>query len=206
LAVRLRLRRAGKKKMPMYHIVAADSRAARTGKFLEIIGRYEPMKDPALVSTQEDRLFYWLGHGALPTDTVRSLLQRNGSWIKWSLVKKGTDEETISKEMEKWQMLQEAKRRREAEKRDARKARRKAAKAPAAPDAEAAPAKAEKAPAAAEPKAEAPPGKAEKAPAAAEPKAEAPPAKPEKVPAPAASKAEVAEGKSDKDAETGKPE
>lgn len=122
----------------MYHIVAADSRAARTGKFLEIIGRYEPMEDPALVSTREDRLFYWLGHGALPTDTVRSLLQRNGSWIKWSLVKKGADEETISREMEKWQMLQEAKRLKEEERKSARKSRRKAAKAPAAPEAEAA--------------------------------------------------------------------
>lgn len=116
--------------MPMYHIVAADSRAARTGKFLEIIGRYEPMQDPALVSTSEDRLFHWLGHGALPTDTVKSLLQRNGSWIKWSLVKKGASEETISREMEKWQMSQDAKRQREEERKSARKARRKAAKAP----------------------------------------------------------------------------
>ena len=132
MAVRLRLRRVGKKKNPMYHIVAADSRAARTGKFLEVIGRYEPMQKPALVSTREDRLFYWLRHGALPTDTVRSLLRSNGSWIKWSLKKKGADEGTIAKELEKWQMLQDAKRQKEAERKSRRLARKKQAKQPAA--------------------------------------------------------------------------
>jgi small subunit ribosomal protein S16 len=128
----LRLRRVGKKKNPMYHIVAADSRAARTGKFLEVIGRYEPMQKPALVNTREDRLFYWLRHGALPTDTVRSLLRSNGSWIKWSLTKKGADEGTIARELEKWQMLQEAKRQKEAEKKSRRLAKKKQSKQPAA--------------------------------------------------------------------------
>ena len=132
MAVRLRLRRVGKKKNPMYHIVAADSRAARTGKFLEVIGRYEPMQKPALVSTQEDRLFYWLGHGALPTDTVRSLLRGNGSWMKWSLKKKGADEGAITLEMEKWQMLQEAKRQKETEKKSRKLAKKKQSKQPAA--------------------------------------------------------------------------
>ncbi|MBX2991573.1 MAG: 30S ribosomal protein S16 [Bacteroidetes bacterium] len=78
MAVRIRLRRVGKKKMPQYHIVAADSRAARNGKFLEIIGRYEPLRNPMLIETKEQRLMYWLKAGARPTDTLRSLLQRNG--------------------------------------------------------------------------------------------------------------------------------
>ena len=89
MAVRIRLRRIGKKKMPMYHIVAADSRAARNGKFLEVIGRYEPLQNPMVVSTTEDRVFYWLRNGALPTDTVRSLFQRSGLWMKWTMTKKG---------------------------------------------------------------------------------------------------------------------
>ena len=110
--------------MPSYHIVAADSRSARTGKFLEVVGRYEPMRDPGLVNTKEERLFYWLGKGALPTDTVRSLLRKNGSWMKWALTKKGTDPAIIAAEMEKWQMLQTAKLQRE----DERKARRLATK------------------------------------------------------------------------------
>ena len=120
MAVRLRLRRVGKKKMPVYHIVAADSRAARNGKFLEVVGRYEPLQHPAMVSTKELRVFYWLKNGALPTDTVRSLFQRSGLWLKWSLSRRGVEESTIAKEMEKWQMGQAEKQQRD----DARKARR----------------------------------------------------------------------------------
>ncbi len=106
--------------MPIYHIVAADSRAARNGKFLEIIGRYEPLQHPALVTAKEERVFYWLKNGALPTDTVRSLLQRSGLWMKWSMTKKGKDAATIATEMEKWQMAEGEK----LQRRDARKARR----------------------------------------------------------------------------------
>jgi small subunit ribosomal protein S16 len=124
LAVRIRLRRVGKKKMPAYHIVAADSRTARSGKFLEIIGRYDPLQKPHLIATKDDRVFYWLKNGALPTDTVRSLLQRTGLWLRWGLMKKGADEPTIAVAMEKWQMAQVEKRQRD----DARKSRRLAAR------------------------------------------------------------------------------
>ncbi|HTY00255.1 MAG TPA: 30S ribosomal protein S16 [Bacteroidota bacterium] len=120
MAVRLRLRRVGKKKMPIYHIVAADSRAARNGKFLEIIGRYEPLQHPAQVTAKEERVFHWLKNGALPTDTVRSLLQRSGLWMKWSLTKKGKDQAFIATEMEKWRMAEAEK----LQRADARKARR----------------------------------------------------------------------------------
>ncbi len=138
MAVRLRLRRVGKKKMPYYHIVAADSRAARNGKFLEVIGRYDPLKNPMMIATQDDRVFHWLRHGALPTDTVKSLLQRSGLWMKWSMTKKGMDEAAIATEMEKWQMAQAEKRQRD----EVRKARRTAArrKAKKSGEAEAAPA------------------------------------------------------------------
>lgn len=123
MAVRLRLRRIGKKKMPMYQIVAADSRSARTGKFLEVVGRYEPQQNPMLISTKDDRVFHWLRHGAMPTDTVRSLLQRTGLWMKWSMTKLGVAEEKMAMEMEKWQMAQAEKRQRD----EARKVRRAAA-------------------------------------------------------------------------------
>ena len=123
MAVRLRLRRIGKKKMPMYQIIAADSRSARTVKVLEVIGRYEPLKNPILVSTRDDRVMHWLRHGALPTDTVRSLFRRSGLWLKWSLTRKGLAEAAVATEMEKWQMMQVEKRQREV----ARKASRKAA-------------------------------------------------------------------------------
>lgn len=110
--------------MPQYHIVAADSRAARNGKFLEVVGRYEPLRDPMLIETKEDRLMYWLNIGAQPSDTLRSLLKRSGMWMKWTLLKKGADEATIAKAMETWQMAQADKRQRD----EARKARRVAAK------------------------------------------------------------------------------
>lgn len=147
MAVRLRLRRVGKKKMPVYHIVAADSRTARSGKFLEIIGRYDPLQHPLQVSTKDDRVFYWLRVGALPTDTVRSLFQRTGLWLKWGLMKKGSDEATIAAAMEKWQMGQVEKRQRDDARKTRRVASRKAKKKPA--EAESAP------PAPAEPKVEA---------------------------------------------------
>ena len=111
MAVRIRLRRIGKKKVPIYHIVAADSRAARNGKFIEVIGRYEPLQDPMLIGANEQRVFYWLRNGALPTDTVRSLFQRSGVWIKWTLTKQGAEPAKIAAEMEKWQMAQAEKRR-----------------------------------------------------------------------------------------------
>jgi small subunit ribosomal protein S16 len=127
----LRLRRIGKKKMPLYHIVAADSRVARNGKFLEVIGRYDPLQHPALIETKDPRVFAWLKKGARPTDTVRSLLQRKGLWLQWSLMKRGADEAKIAAEMEKWNMLQADRARRDAERKERRKAAKKQAVAPA---------------------------------------------------------------------------
>ena len=106
MAVRLRLRRIGKKKMPMYQIVAADSRTARNGRFLEVVGRYEPRHEPLLIETKETRVFHWLKNGARPTDTVRSLFQRNGLWLKWNLTRTGKDAATIAGVMDKWQAQQ----------------------------------------------------------------------------------------------------
>jgi small subunit ribosomal protein S16 len=122
IVVKLRLRRVGKKKQPVYKIVATDSQASRSGKIIEAIGTYNPLNHPMVISVNEDHLFKWLKRGAQPTDTLRSLLQRKGLWLKWSMVRKGADEPTIMMAMERWQNQQEDKSRREAE----RKARRKA--------------------------------------------------------------------------------
>ncbi len=152
--VKIRLRRVGKKKQPVYKVVVADSRAWRNGKFIESLGQYNPRVHPVIIDVKEDRLWYWLKTGARPTDTMRSLLQRKGLWLKWGLMKKGADEPAIAAAFEKWQLGQEDKLRREAE----RKARRKAAKRKAAAaEAPAAPAAAPaEAPAAEPPKAEQP--------------------------------------------------
>ena len=76
--VRIRLRRAGRKKAPVYRIVVADSQSPRDGKFIEIIGQYAPRQAQGGLSINEERATYWLGVGAQPSDTVRSLLRRAG--------------------------------------------------------------------------------------------------------------------------------
>lgn len=77
MAVKVRLARFGRKKRPFYRIVVANSAAPRDGKFLEIVGTYDPLKDPVEVAIKHDKLQVWLDRGAIPTDTVKSLLARN---------------------------------------------------------------------------------------------------------------------------------
>ena len=76
--VKIRLRRVGRKHQPIYRVVAADSRSPRDGKFIEIIGHYNPLTDPATFDINEEKALKWLTHGAQPTDTVRSLLHKSG--------------------------------------------------------------------------------------------------------------------------------
>ena len=80
MAVKLRLMRMGKKKQPTYRVVAADSRAPRNGRFIEIIGIYEPRQDPSVVRIDNDRALHWLRHGAQPTERVEKLLKISGAW------------------------------------------------------------------------------------------------------------------------------
>ena len=105
LAVRIRLRRMGRKKRPFYRIVAADSRSPRDGRFIETLGTYNPLEEPARVEIQEDRIFYWLQNGAQPTQTVKNLLRRKGVWLKWDLMKHGAAPEKIEEEFKKWEVL-----------------------------------------------------------------------------------------------------
>src|ERR1700761_6481458 len=78
MAVKIRLRRAGRKKQPMFRIVIADSRSPRDGKFIEIIGQYAPRTGEQALNLKSERVNYWLDSGAQPTDTVRSLLRKAG--------------------------------------------------------------------------------------------------------------------------------
>lgn len=77
MPIRIRLARTGSKKRPFYRIVVASSESPRDGRFIEIIGTYNPLTDPAQVQIKADRLDYWKQHGAEPTDTVRTLIRRN---------------------------------------------------------------------------------------------------------------------------------
>ncbi len=78
MAVKIRLRRIGRKKAPVYRIVVADSKSPRDGRFIEIIGQYAPRQTENSLAVKTDRANYWLDVGAQPTDTVRSLLRRAG--------------------------------------------------------------------------------------------------------------------------------
>ncbi len=76
MAVKIRLKRVGAKKAPFYHVVVADSRSPRDGKFIEQIGTYNPMTDPAQIKIDAEKAETWLKNGAQPTDTVRALLKK----------------------------------------------------------------------------------------------------------------------------------
>ena len=74
--VKIRLQRAGKKKAPFYHIVVADSKSPRDGKIIEEIGTYDPMTDPSTLVLDKEKVAYWIKNGAKPTDTVKSLIEK----------------------------------------------------------------------------------------------------------------------------------
>ena len=78
MAVKLRLTRIGSKKNPIYRVVAADSRSPRDGKFLEIVGRYNPQHEPSLIEVDEEKARKWLSNGAQPTEAVGRLLKKKG--------------------------------------------------------------------------------------------------------------------------------
>jgi len=100
LAVHIRLLRMGKKKQPHYRIVAADSRRARDGRFLEIVGTYDPITKPAKIKLMENKLTKWFDDGAIPTDTVKAILTQTGFTEKYNKAKKGVDVSEMSTKTE----------------------------------------------------------------------------------------------------------
>ena len=83
MAVKIRLKRMGSKKSPFYRVVVADSRSPRDGRFIETIGTYNPLLNPAEVSINEELALQWLANGAQPSDTVRNLLSQQGIMKKF---------------------------------------------------------------------------------------------------------------------------
>ena len=84
MAVKLRLMRMGKKKQPTYRVVAADSRSPRNGRFIEIVGTYQPRQDPSVISIDNDKAVAWLQKGAQPTERVEKLLKISGAWEQFT--------------------------------------------------------------------------------------------------------------------------
>lgn len=87
MAVKIRLNRMGAKKNPFYRIVVADSRAPRDGRFIEVLGNYDPSQNPAVVNVDEEKVLDWMGKGAQPTDTVKNLFSKKGLMAKFAEAK-----------------------------------------------------------------------------------------------------------------------
>ena len=102
MSVRLRLTRMGRKKRPYYRIVAIDSRKKREGAFIERIGYYHPLNDPPAVKIDGEKALKWLHVGAQPSETVRSLLRREGVWLRFLLEKRKLPESQINEMMLEW--------------------------------------------------------------------------------------------------------
>lgn len=96
--VRLRLRRVGRKKQPSYRVVAADREAPRDGRFLEVVGFYNPRTEPSTITLKEDRIFEWLKNGAQPSDAVESLFRQMGTRDRYERFKAGEEIETLLEE------------------------------------------------------------------------------------------------------------
>ena len=113
MAVKIRLARKGRKKLAYYHIVVADSRSPRDGRYIEQIGTYNPLTNPARIELDFDKALGWLQNGALPTDTCRAILSYKGVLIRKHLlegVKKGAfDEAEANRRFEEWMKQNEAK-------------------------------------------------------------------------------------------------
>jgi len=106
MSVKIRLQRRGKKGQPFYHVVIADGRAPRDGRFIENIGTYNPLTHPATIVLDFDRAYHWVSCGAQPTDTVRTILKREGIYLKKHLmggVQKGAfTEEQAAEKLSAW--------------------------------------------------------------------------------------------------------
>lgn len=105
----------GKKKQPIYRIIAADSRSPRDGRFIEEVGYYDPNKEPMIITLKEEKVIKWIKNGAQPTDTVNSLFKRYGLSYKLNLIRRGYDEAKIEEEMQKFNSAKEDKLKREKE-------------------------------------------------------------------------------------------
>lgn len=99
--VRIRLQRHGRKKLPYYHIVAADQREKRDGRIIEDLGRFNPLTEQG-VTINTDRIIYWLKEGAQPSDTVRGILKREGVFFRLHLERWGKSAEEIDQTVEAW--------------------------------------------------------------------------------------------------------
>jgi small subunit ribosomal protein S16 len=133
--VRIRFRREGSKNQATFRIVAADRESPRDGRFLEVLGHYNPRTEPSTIKIDEARLFHWMKNGAQPSDSVHQALRALGTWDRWERYKSGEDIEVLLKEAEETAVEVDPRTRRDdlvGERKMKGKARKKAAEADAA--------------------------------------------------------------------------
>ena len=118
LATKIRLKRIGRRNRPFYRMVAMDSRNRRDGAAIEELGWYNPIDLNRSYDLKDERIFYWLGEGAQPTDAAKKLLRRAGLSHRWHLMQKGLDGSDLEKEMKKWELNREDVLKKRAEKQD----------------------------------------------------------------------------------------
>ena len=133
MAVHIRLKRQGRRKRPFYRIVAVDSRTRRNGSEIERLGWYDPIHQNLSVNINEDRIQYWLGQGAIQTDTMKNLMTKIGLSYKLHLIKSGASKDEIDDKMKEWESNQLEKAKKDAQKKLDKKAAKKAASAPSEP-------------------------------------------------------------------------
>jgi len=104
LAVKIRLQRLGRKKKPFFRIIVIDSRKRRDGRYLEKIGYYDPLTKPATVKIDKEKVLAWLEKGAIPSDTVFNLLQKEGIALEWHLIRNKVGEKSRNIELQKWEL------------------------------------------------------------------------------------------------------
>src|SRR5262245_58051227 len=111
--VKIRLARRGRKKLALYDVVVADARAPRDGRFIEKIGTYNPLTEPASIELNEERAFHWVMNGAQPTDTVKGILSNYGVLLRKHLqigvLKGAVTQETADKKLADWKQSKDAK-------------------------------------------------------------------------------------------------
>ena len=109
MSVKLRFRRMGRRKAPVFGLVATDSRSPRDGRFIEDLGRYAPVAEPSTFTVDAERVIYWLNQGAQPSDTVRNLLQKEGVLLQWALTRQGKEAEEIETAVNEFQERRQGK-------------------------------------------------------------------------------------------------
>ncbi len=120
MAVKLRLKRIGRRKRPFYRIVAIDSRTRRDGAEIERLGWFDPLRTDVAVELKEERIIHWLKQGAQPSETVNNILKKMGLKYKIHLMEEGKSEEQIASLLTEWQLRQEENRARQLEKKESK--------------------------------------------------------------------------------------